>query len=124
MYFNPTSRKFSQIRTMWYSSSMSPLLHRVHVPCAYGIFALRHLALSTRYLWLLSLNFVKFTLKFCFISQLIYLSQQTASVAILDVTEAFLNNKYFTTCCNVWSLYNTIFSRILNFIYCLNMHVT
>ena len=32
-------------------------------------------------------------------------------------------NHYFTTSCNVWPLYTTIFSSILKRIYCLNMRI-
>ena len=33
-------------------------------------------------------------------------------------------NQYFTTCCNVWTLYTTILSSKLKFIYCFNMLIT
>ena len=33
-------------------------------------------------------------------------------------------SRYLMTCCNVWTLYTTIFSSISKIIYCFNIHIT
>ena len=48
----------------------------------------------------------------------------TTHEAVCDsLRDLNFRNHYFTTYCNVWPLYTTIFSSILKLIYCLNMRI-
>ena len=48
----------------------------------------------------------------------------TTHEAVCDsLRDLNLGNQCFTTYCNVWPLYTTIFSSILKLIYCLNMRI-
>ena len=46
----------------------------------------------------------------------------TYEVVYDSLRDLNLRNQCFTTYCNVWPLYTTIFSSVLKLIYCFNMH--
>ena len=50
----------------------------------------------------------------------LYTIHEAAYDSLLDLN---FRNQCFTTSCKIWPLYTTIFSSILQFIYCFNMHI-
>ena len=50
-----------------------------------------------------------------------YITHEAACESLHDLDFC---SQYLTTCCNVWTLYTTIFSSILKFIYCFNIQIT
>ena len=50
-----------------------------------------------------------------------YITHEAACESLHDLDFC---SQYLTTCCNIWTLYTTIFSSILKFIYCFNIHIT
>ena len=49
-----------------------------------------------------------------------YITHEAACESLHDLDFC---SQYLATCCNVWTLYTTIFSSILKFIYCFNIHI-
>ena len=50
-----------------------------------------------------------------------YITHEAACESLHDLD---FYSQYLTTCCNVSTLYTTILSRTLKFIYCFNIHIT
>ena len=50
-----------------------------------------------------------------------YITHEAACESLHDTDFC---SQYLTTCCNVWTLYTTIFSSILKFIYCFSIHIS